>query len=281
MTALAPAVPNSLRAVSRLLRLGPVVASASVCFVGALLARPVPIASLALGLVAVGAAVATANVFNDIYDIAADRINVPERPLPSGALSVRVAWLWFVGLLCTAVASGLLLGTFHAMWVGLTIGASILYSVLLKRVLVLGGLVVGALLGNALLFGASLGSDPSAAIHLGSIEVALFTFGRETLKGIRDIEGDRIVGVVTVASVCGRRSAIWVFLATAPVLTIVATLSGSWLHLLGMTLLVAVPQALIGVWCLRADGDQTVRSAIGRSAWLWATGLFGISLLGV
>ncbi|MFX1562309.1 MAG: UbiA family prenyltransferase, partial [Promethearchaeota archaeon] len=39
------------------------------------------------------------NVVNDIYDLEVDRVNRPNRPLPSGAMTVRQAKAWTVTLL--------------------------------------------------------------------------------------------------------------------------------------------------------------------------------------
>ena len=65
-----------------------------------------------LGLAALSAALLTAaaNVMNDIRDLEIDKINRPERPIPSGRISVRVAWTLYaillsVGILLSGVVS--------------------------------------------------------------------------------------------------------------------------------------------------------------------------------
>lgn len=75
---------------------------------------------------------------------------------------------------------------------------------------------MGALLASAMAFGASLGNqDVSSTVLVGSLEVALFTFGRESLKGIRDTKGDRRAGVATIAALYGRRPAVSVFIGSS------------------------------------------------------------------
>jgi geranylgeranylglycerol-phosphate geranylgeranyltransferase len=264
-----------------LLRPGSVAASAGICLIGAYLARPIATGLLVPGMVAVGAAVACSNVFNDISDLEADRINVPQRPLPSQAVSIPVAWGLCVGLVLIALAGGLLVSRPHGVWVGLVLALSFGYSLGLKSVLVLGGLVVGALLGNALMFGASLGSGLTSAVILGSLEIALFTFGREALKGVRDIEGDRSVGVSTIANSTGPAAAIGTFVAACLGVTALAAMARSWPHLAVMGLLVTLPGVAIGLRSLSSGDNEPVRDAIRQSSWLWATGLLGVAVLGV
>ena len=281
MTELTRQRRSTVSASIRLLRPASVAASAGVCLVGAYLARPVATGSLVPGMLAVGAAVAGSNVFNDISDLEADRINVPERPLPSQAVSVPVAWSLCVGLVLIALAGGLLVSRPHGAWVGLVLALSFGYSLGLKSVLILGGLVVGALLGNALTFGASLGSSPSSEVILGSLEIALFTFGREAMKGVRDIEGDRSVGVSSIANSTGPGAAIGTFVGACLGVTALAAMAKSWAHLAVMGLLVTLPGVAIGLRCLSSGDNESVRDAIRKSSWLWVPGLLGVAVLGV
>jgi 4-hydroxybenzoate polyprenyltransferase len=272
---------SALSASIRLLRPGSVAASACICLVGVYLERPVAAGTLVPGVVAVGAAVAGSNVLNDIRDLTADRINVPQRPLPSSAVSLSTAWALCTGLTLVALAGGFLVSVAHGAWVGAMLALSFGYSLGLKKTLILGGLLVAALLGITLLFGASLGSGLSSAVVIGSFEIALFTFGRETLKGVRDVEGDRNVAVSTIANTMGRGAAIGTFVGACLGVALLATLAGSWPHLAVMALLVTLPGIMIGLRCRVAGDDDSIRMAIGRSAWLWVTGLIGVALLGV
>jgi 4-hydroxybenzoate polyprenyltransferase/geranylgeranylglycerol-phosphate geranylgeranyltransferase len=229
---------------------------------------------------AVGAAVAASNVFNDIRDLTADRINVPQRPLPSSALSLPSAWALCAGLTLLALVGGFLVSVAHGAWVGAVLALSFGYSLGLKKALILSGVLVAALLGIILVFGASLGSGLSSAVVIGALEIALFTFGREALKGVRDIEGDRNVAVATIANTMGRGAAIGTFVGACAGVTLLATMAGSWSHLAVIVLMVTLPGIMIGLQC-RARGDEdSIRNAIGRSAWLWVTGLIGVAVLG-
>jgi geranylgeranylglycerol-phosphate geranylgeranyltransferase len=270
---------HQMMAMIGLVRPVAVAASAAICLTGALLASPVATSALVLGMAAVGLAVAASNVFNDIVDIEPDRVNVPERPLPLGLISVRTAMLWCWSLSVAALGAALPLGWGHTVWVGLVLLVSVWYTLRLKRILIVGHLVIAALLASALLFGATLGSGLSAAVVVGAVEIAIFTFGRETLKGVRDAEGDRLFGASSIASVWGEGPAVATFAACCVAVMLVAAWAGPIAHVAVMASMVGVPGVIGAVWWWRSGRDLTDR-AVRSSAWLWLTGLAGIFLLG-
>jgi 4-hydroxybenzoate polyprenyltransferase len=252
--------------------------------VGASLVRPVPGRELFLGLIAVGSAVAASNVFNDIADVEADRINSPDRPLAAGDVSAASARMLLVALIVGAMAAGWMISVAHGVWVTTVLTLGLLYSVRVKRFLILGPLVVGSLLASALAFGALLGTGSVRfAVIIGSLEICLFTFGRETLKGIRDVDGDRGTGVTTIANRFGADAAVRVFvgsaLAVAVAAAVAAVAEDAWVHLGIMILMVTIPASSIGIWIHRSP--QEIRRVIDVSRLLWVTGLVGVALLGV
>ena len=71
--------------------------SGAVTAIGAYPAEPFSMAVLTPALIgALMAAVlnAASNALNQIYDLAIDRVNKPARPLPSGRLTIRQAWIF-------------------------------------------------------------------------------------------------------------------------------------------------------------------------------------------
>lgn len=99
-------------------------------------------------------------VVNDVFDLSTDRRERPDRPLPSGAVSVLAAMVLAGALLAgglgVAYRSGGAVG-----WVALVlVGAIFFYNALAKRVPVLGPLAMGACRGANVLMGAALaGTD--------------------------------------------------------------------------------------------------------------------------
>jgi hypothetical protein len=91
-----------------------------------------PVTSLLLGLIAAGLYLLAGMALNDIADLEVDRKERPERPLPSGAIPLRNAWMlvagfFILGLLCQSIANPV------SAVVGLFLVAAIfLYNFVLK-----------------------------------------------------------------------------------------------------------------------------------------------------
>lgn len=161
---------------------------------------------------AVGAALiaGAGNAMNDVLDLAIDRRNRPDRPLPAGHLSPGVALLLAslcgtLGLLLAFVATPVA----GAIAAGVMIGLAI-YNWWGKRIGWPGNLLVGLLAGATFPFGAAAaGADPATAGRwwIPALFAALYHVGREIVKGVEDEEGDRLAGVATVALTRGRRAA--------------------------------------------------------------------------
>ena len=159
-------------------------------------------------LAALSAALITGagNSYNDLVDLEIDRINRPSRPLPSGRLQPRGA---------RQVSAFLaLLGLGLAWWVGSRTGVIasvvvvglVVYSVALKTRPLWGNLLVSALAAAAFPFGAAAaGAWGRSWIPAGF--ALLFHLGREIVKDIEDMAGDRVVGARTLALALGARRA--------------------------------------------------------------------------
>jgi geranylgeranylglycerol-phosphate geranylgeranyltransferase len=152
-------------------------------------------------LLAAAAVFATAfgNAVNDITDIAADRINRPGRPLPSGALSAAESAV-FAGVLAAAslAASGAV-SVQHCAGAAIPLALLTLYAVWLKGTPLLGNCVVSALVGYALIFGA-IGAPRMDHLLLPALCAFLINVSREIIKDIEDTAGDMRAGYRTTAS---------------------------------------------------------------------------------
>jgi 4-hydroxybenzoate polyprenyltransferase len=158
------------------------------------------------------------NALNQIYDLEIDRINKPARPLPSGALTIREAWIftavtyvitlvlaWLVApggrrecfwvvvvaVVCTYIYSVPPLRTKQrGIWANITIAVP--RGVLLK---VAGWTTVKTMMGVEPWF-------------IGAI-FGLFLVGASTTKDFADMEGDRLGGCRTLPILHGVRTAAW------------------------------------------------------------------------
>jgi len=173
--------------------------AAAVVWLGAYLAgNPLDLHVLTAALVVL-LFTAAGNVDNDLQDQEMDRVNRPERPLPSGRVSPARARR-FRNLLYAA-------GFFAALWQHLLVLAFIAWGLLYfynrrwKRVPLVGNLVVALLTVFPLWYGVPMAKIP----HLWwpSLLIFLVQLARELLKDAEDLEGDSRAGVRTLAAYLG------------------------------------------------------------------------------
>jgi geranylgeranylglycerol-phosphate geranylgeranyltransferase len=183
-----------------------VMAAAGVAIGGTLamgrVALPRELVLAMLSAVGLGAA---GNAANDLWDVEADRINKPHRPLPSGALSREVA----VAVGGVAGGAGLLLAwlagrtTFAIALPALAV--MLAYSPLLKPRPVVGNVVVALVGSLPLVYGAGAVGDWRAGLVPFWL-AALLHLAREIVKDLEDIPGDLAARRRTIPIAWGRRA---------------------------------------------------------------------------
>ena len=149
-----------------------------------------------------------ANMINDVFDVEIDRINKPRRALPAGRISRRAA---SIGAFLTATAGILLsLAAGRELFLIALVSSVLIYaySAWLKRIPLLGNLTVAALTAVAFLYGALAAGNLRAGV-VPALFAFTYNLGREILKDVEDIKGDRSAGILTFPIVAGVRSALW------------------------------------------------------------------------
>jgi len=189
---------------------------------------------------------------NDAVDAAADRINRPDRPIPSGRLTAgsaqAVAWI------CLALGAALTLSQApRAGHLALYAFAALslhFYSPWLKNRGALGPAVVALLGGLAVLWGGWIGPHPGRSLAAAGLAVAV-TSARECAKDLEDVEGDAPAGKGTWPVRAGEgpprfalRLASGIGLLLIPVPWMLGD-AGPWY--VGLSLAVAAP---ILIWCV-------------------------------
>lgn len=174
-----------------------------------------PVYNYFLALVVAISYTGIAMIHNDILDIEIDKINAPDRALPSGRVSKQQAFLYMVILFVIGTAAGIPLSWEPALIMLLTLILSVLYNARLKKLGFIGNLTVGLTATSAFLYGDAVASgwnnfwpfiNWNASIYLFLISAFLNT-GREVCKGIMDTEGDEKYGVRTIAVLYGKKKA--------------------------------------------------------------------------
>jgi len=158
--------------------------------------------NLILSAIIVGLTSAGGYVVNDIYDIEIDKINKPNRPLPSGRIGIKEAWyITLISFIASIILSFFLNNILLIIITLLVIISLYLYAKEIKRSGFWGNLIVATDSALVFLYGAlSYTQDfskvlPSIVPFLYSF---LLTISREIIKGIEDYHGDKAHNVMTL-----------------------------------------------------------------------------------
>ncbi|MAT39133.1 MAG: geranylgeranylglycerol-phosphate geranylgeranyltransferase [Ectothiorhodospiraceae bacterium] len=177
------------------------------------------------------------NAVNDVFDLEIDKVNKPERPLPSGKISFRSAQIFAAILAAAGIGLSLLLHGVASLIAAATVALLYFYAAYFKRMLLVGNIIVSFLTGLAFVYGAVAVNNIGAAA-IPAVFAFLFNFGREILKDAEDVEGDSAMGADTFAIRYGMRAslllatAVYAVLVAATFVPYVAGVYGQWYLLL-------------------------------------------------
>jgi geranylgeranylglycerol-phosphate geranylgeranyltransferase len=170
-----------------------------------------PTSGLILGFASIFCLAATALILNDYFDYDIDKVNAPERPLPSGLVSRRDALMLSVatallGLALSAWIGGAALLLACAVWV-----VGVAYNWRFKRSGLPGNLMVAFCVGSTFVYGGIVAGHPTdGLVWWFGILVALFDLGEEIAADAMDAEGDRLIGSRSLAILIGPGKALLV-----------------------------------------------------------------------
>jgi len=146
-------------------------------------------------------------VINDYFDREIDKVNDPTRPIPSGEISPGGALIYAAILSVIGLFSAALLGTRCLIVALIALAIAIAYNSYCKKYGIIGNLMVSFCVVVPFIYGGlALGSLRAYLILFISM-VFLTNTGREVMKGIVDIEGDKKHGIATIAVRYGPKSA--------------------------------------------------------------------------
>lgn len=134
---------------------------------------------------------------NDYFDREIDKVNRPWRPIPSGRMRSREALVLAQALFILGVVLAILLNPYCFSLATLNSLVLVLYSWKLKRMGLAGNLSIGYLVGSTFLFGGLAVETLGGGILVLVFMAASSTVGRELIKGIEDMRGDRKLGFRT------------------------------------------------------------------------------------
>lgn len=148
---------------------------------------------------------------NDYYDVEVDRINTPDRPIPSGLVSLGQAKVFALLFLAAGLLFALMTTPLHFGIASAFAGVAWIYNYWGKRHGVIGNLLVALSISIPYAYGGlAVGLGNDLLIMFLSLTTFIAATGREVVKGISDVEGDKIRKIVSLARSRGIRIAAWV-----------------------------------------------------------------------
>lgn len=166
-----------------------------------------PVIKLLFACISGALVAAGANTVNDYYDLEIDRINKPRRPLPSGLVPPKQAHIFSIVLFMIGIGFSLFI---HLLGFLIALSSSILlylYSYRLKRTVLWGNLIVAFISGLAFVYGGLAVGRKHEAIIVG-IFAFFYHLGREIIKDVEDVEGDKTQGIKTLPIVYSAKIAL-------------------------------------------------------------------------
>lgn len=154
-------------------------------------------------------------IINDLYDINIDKINNPNRPLVSGAVSKTEAIMYTITLLTTTEYLNIVYLPESFQWIiHLAILNIILYTPIFKKLLIIKNVSCASLIAFSIFLSGLTSTKELIELNnnfsLLSISISFIFYGslsNELLLDIQDVEGDNINNIKTIPTVFGKKLA--------------------------------------------------------------------------
>jgi geranylgeranylglycerol-phosphate geranylgeranyltransferase len=155
---------------------------------------------------------ATAGIYmlNDVFDLENDLINDPERPIPSGLVSKRVASTASIILMGISLLLGYFASVTTFFLTSFLVLVGVAYSVppvRLRRFFLVPNFCLAVLGSFAFLVGGSLGNASFTGVLVVGIVMFAYTVPGSFAKEFKDIEGDAATGIKTLPMIVRKKTA--------------------------------------------------------------------------
>jgi geranylgeranylglycerol-phosphate geranylgeranyltransferase len=140
------------------------------------------------------------NVVNDLFDIKADTINKPYRPLVRGDVDRRTAIVIAIALALIGLALSIVVGSHAYLVAMLVIILLLVYTPIFKGMSYIGNILVAVVSSLAFIYGGMAVDKPFGALILVAFAFLLH-LGREIVKDIQDRYADSAAGHCTGACI--------------------------------------------------------------------------------
>jgi geranylgeranylglycerol-phosphate geranylgeranyltransferase len=169
------------------------------------------------------------NIINDYFDHKIDAVNKPERPIPSGRISLKKALIYSTALFAMGILIAFIINILLGIIAFLSSLLMIYYARDLKTKCLIGNITISFLTGLCFVFGGIAVDQIMVSIYLG-FYAFLMTMAREIVKDMEDMVGDEKEGAKTLPIVYGRRKSSII----ASFFMIIASVSSPLLYFIGI-----------------------------------------------
>jgi geranylgeranylglycerol-phosphate geranylgeranyltransferase len=168
---------------------------------------------------------ATALILNDYFDLEVDRVNAPQRPLPSGTVKPMEVLILAVVTSLGGLALAALIGLSALIVAIIFWGVGVLYNWRLKQSGFPGNLMVSASVAITFILGGIVVGKPwNRAVWFFSLIAFLIDLGEEISGDAMDLDGDYQRGSRSLAALFGKQAALRVAAAIFALLVLISPL---------------------------------------------------------
>lgn len=237
-----------------------------------------PLALLGLGFALGFFLSSSAMIFNDYFDLEVDRINAPQRPLPSGLLSKTEVIVF--GALTAGVALGVA-WVIHPIVFWLSLLTWVLgfwYNWKLKAAGLWGNLIVSASVAMTFVLGGiSVGQTANPMIWIFGLIAFIFDLAEEIAGDAMDMQGDQQRGSRSIAIVHGKKTALRISALLFGAVILLSFAPVLWGETrLGYLLPISIMDGLILFFSVRLFKSHTPQAGRGAMRGLYLSATAGL-----
>ena len=212
--------------------------------------------SVFLGTLLVYFMAGAGNVINDVFDYKIDAVNKPDRPIPSGRISLKNARIYAAVLDSIAILLGVIISCLihNFVFLAIIIASAVIiyaYSRYFKAMPLIGNIVVGVMIGLCFVVGGFILLCESEdwtifkiSVYIGLL-AAVANVARELVKDMEDIHGDELGGARTFPILYGKKvSSVIVMILLAVAVTVCILLYTSGLFNIAYLVIIIIPVVL-------------------------------------
>jgi geranylgeranylglycerol-phosphate geranylgeranyltransferase len=182
------------------------------------------------------------NAINDYFDYKIDAVNKPQRPIPSGRISLKTARYYSLTLSLVGVIIAFFIGLIPGLIALISAFLMFYYAYRLKKKMLAGNILISFLTGLSFVFGGVVVGAVIVSIYLGFFAF-LTTMMREIVKDMEDVKGDEQEGARTLPIVYGMKTSS----RLAASFMIFASLTSPLLYFIGILTIFYLPLLFIAI----------------------------------